>query len=226
MVRCAGMRSQSLKALSEQAGCFIIRAQVSSQTVKSCIYTSALAILSCTLLLVGCPTDDPSLDPSDKDSQVPDAPDDTETADDTGTPDDTAAPIDPGTSSDGTADPGQNPDLAPPGDCQNDEDCATALGELGPCQVPLCEDGECFADAIPSGLACDDANPCTSNDICQSGTCAGLAMDCDDGNPCSEDSCTDGACENLALDGVPCSDGDPCTGPDVCKLGTCSSPPR
>jgi hypothetical protein len=55
------------------------------------------------------------------------------------------------------------------------------------------------ADAANTGQACDDNNPCTTDDHCQGGTCLGTA----------------------APDGTSCNDGNPCTQTDRCRAGTC-----
>ncbi len=77
------------------------------------------------------------------------------------------------------------------------------------------------------GLACDDQNPCTITDVCQSGACTGVtvpdATPCDDGNPCSgPDACNGGTCVGAALSGTPCDDSDGCSFPDSCAAGACS----
>jgi hypothetical protein len=56
------------------------------------------------------------------------------------------------------------------------------------------------ADPANSGQSCDDKNPCTSNDKCQSGTCIGTTV----------------------ADGASCDDGDPCTQSDSCQAGVCT----
>jgi hypothetical protein len=78
------------------------------------------------------------------------------------------------------------------------------------------------------GLACNDDNECTANDVCAAGTCGGSAVGngtpCDDGNSCTgPDSCAGGSCTGVALDdGTPCDDGNPCSRPDACASGTCA----
>lgn len=79
--------------------------------------------------------------------------------------------------------------------------------------VPICS---------PDDQPCDDANACTTGDVCMAGACVGTEIPCpDDGNPCTDDVCTPatGVC------GVPregaCDDGDACTTGDVCTAGTC-----
>lgn len=89
-----------------------------------------------------------------------------------------------------------------------------------------------FATACASpgsdGNACDDDNPCTSSDVCQSGACTGTPVagnpPCNDGNACTApDSCQAGVCTGSAVaNGTPCDDGDPCSRPDSCQAGSCN----
>jgi hypothetical protein len=73
------------------------------------------------------------------------------------------------------------------------------------------------------GEACDDGNPCTTNDRCEGGRCVATAPTrCDDGNPCTDDRCevARGGCvhdANLAA----CDDGNPCTTNDFCRARVC-----
>jgi hypothetical protein len=65
------------------------------------------------------------------------------------------------------------------------------------------------ADAANTGQACDDKNPCTTDDHCQDGTCIGTAvtdgMSCDDGNPCTQlDSCLAGICAGMEVPRTDC----------------------
>ncbi len=69
----------------------------------------------------------------------------------------------------------------------------------GTYQVTATSFGTFCSDPGNAGLSCDDANACTSGDICQSGTCVGSALPdgtgCDDGNACTlSDSCQAGVC--------------------------------
>jgi hypothetical protein len=65
------------------------------------------------------------------------------------------------------------------------------------------------ADTANAGQACDDENPCTTNDRCQGGTCAGTAVTdgtaCDDGNPCTQsDSCRTATCRGIEAPRTDC----------------------
>ena len=65
------------------------------------------------------------------------------------------------------------------------------------CQTAACDTatGKCAVTNQPDGLACKDADPCTSDDACANGACVGVqtcvcktTADCandDDGNPCN-----------------------------------------
>lgn len=69
--------------------------------------------------------------------------------------------------------------------CSTDADCFDA----NPCTVDTCQAGGCFFDLVVDGAACDDGDPCTTNDACTAGVCAGAPLNCDDGNACTLDSC-------------------------------------
>jgi hypothetical protein len=90
-------------------------------------------------------------------------------------------------------------------------DCSRLDGQ---CTRGVCnpQTGGCEAQNINEGQACDDGNPCTQTDTCQTGACTGGAtVDCDDGNPCTEDFCdpTTGQCvhvEKNCDDNIDCTD--------------------
>jgi hypothetical protein len=99
--------------------------------------------------------------------------------------------------------------------------CCNSICNGGPCDV--CSTGACI---LISDVSCDDNNPCTQTDTCQSGVCAGS-------NPkaCSSDDCHDaycdpndnGICKELPKpDNSICNDHDACTLVDTCQSGTCS----
>lgn len=75
----------------------------------------------------------------------------------------------------------------------------------------------------PDDAPCDDADACTTGDVCVAGACTGMSVPCaDDGNACTDDVCdsTTGTC------GVPragaCDDGNACTTADVCADAVCA----
>ena len=82
----------------------------------------------------------------------------------------------------------------------------------------------CFQ--VNNTATCDDGNPCTVNDICTNGICAGTPKSCDDGNPCTTDICnaTTGACEHINNTNS-CNDGSACTSNDACSDGICVGTP-
>ena len=190
------------------------------------------------IALVGCPTDDPVVqfdigngvgngtgatgtDLGPVEDDVPPLPDDDGPVGPDEGPSPDEGPID--DKDEGPVDKDDGPDVGPPEGCTSDDDCIAELGELGPCLIPLCEDGECFSDGVPNGTACDDGTACSSGDACLNGECQGAPTMCDDGNACTTDGCdaTTGECVSVPLDLVPCDDGNPCTTPDVCLEGTC-----
>jgi hypothetical protein len=85
----------------------------------------------------------------------------------------------------------------------------------------------CAAPVVTVGVACNDANACTTGETCQaSGTCGGgaptvcVAQDqCHDVGVCNVAS---GGCSNPAkANGAVCNDGLACTTSDVCTAGVC-----
>lgn len=91
----------------------------------------------------------------------------------------------------------------------------------------VCTSDSCSAQkgcihAIVSDAKCSDGDACTAGDTCKSGTCTGAALDCDDLSACTADSCTDGKCAHVAIQGS-CDDGNGCTVGDSCVAGKCSS---
>ena len=88
------------------------------------------------------------------------------------------------------------------------------------------ETGACFQSPDHEGYACDDDDPCTVGDKCESGQCqAGVPATCNDANECTTDICMPGqGCQHLNNTSV-CSDGDVCTTNDVCADGECIGGP-
>lgn len=95
----------------------------------------------------------------------------------------------------------------------------------GPYQLTATLFGPDCSQPDAEGIACDDNDPCTEDDICQSGTCLGAPVSdgapCDDGEQCTSESCQAGVCTPLALTGTPCEDGSTCTRNDTCSQGSC-----
>jgi hypothetical protein len=95
-----------------------------------------------------------------------------------------------------------------------------------PCPTDAnCINGQCV---FPDGYPCDDGDPCTVNDVYNSGICQGTPKNCDDGNHCTTDSCdpATGNCVNTLTPGANCDDGNPCTVNDTCNAsGQCEGTP-
>lgn len=135
---------------------------------------------------------------------------------------------------------GTNPGVG----CTNDTPCTGG----GVCSVGVCSttattrcarDGDCpvgetcnlacTAQAVADGTACDDSAPCTDNDQCTGGACAGVSApgcvpcsvssDCDATNPdptCHNSQCTGGVCA-YPLNGLcPTLTLEPVAGPTTC----------
>jgi len=122
---------------------------------------------------------------------------------------------------------------APGGYCGGGTCMGTAMlcDDGNVCTKDLCdlESGECLYTPYSgtpvwhgfTGLSettCDDGIPCTDNDTCVAGACAGAAIECDDGNLCTVDSCDplSGTCAHSALT---CDDDNACT-TDSCDPST------
>lgn len=105
--------------------------------------------------------------------------------------------------------------------------CLGPNPECGPCERIYCDVDfglQCTADFSKNGLACDDGNPCTTNDVCRNGVCGGTAIQCTPLDQCHvAGTCSGGICSNPpALNGSACNDGNPCTKNDICTNGTCA----
>jgi len=99
-------------------------------------------------------------------------------------------------------------------------------------------------------IICDDEDPCTLNDTCTNGSCAGPdPLDCDDADACTKDLCqAPGGCYYEPAEILPCNDDSvcttdscepatgcvytpvadytPCDGGNVCLAGACLPPPE
>jgi len=92
---------------------------------------------------------------------------------------------------------------------------------------PVFFDSISLSTGAPTDPACDDGNPCTTGDTCNTdGTCAGTPIVCDDHNACTADACENGQCTFKPTPGAPCSDGSSCTTDDTCNAdGRCVGTP-
>ncbi|MEZ4266521.1 MAG: hypothetical protein R3F39_09090 [Myxococcota bacterium] len=98
----------------------------------------------------------------------------------------------------------------------------TNCSDDDPCTTDTCDPTLGCTHAPASGAACNDGNACTSDDLCQSGLCAGQPVACTDNNPCTTDGCAPATgCTFTPASGAPCDDGDLCTQTDTCQSGTC-----
>jgi len=107
-------------------------------------------------------------------------------------------------------------------DCSGlDDDCI--LGVCNPVS------GACEAQPYNEGLSCNDADLCTTGDVCTAGVCGGTLVSCsflDD--DCNVGVCNpgSGACVLQSVnEGGVCDDGDLCTENDSCSAGFCSGGP-
>jgi len=120
--------------------------------------------------------------------------------------------------------------------CQNASECPTPDNE---CQRATCTNGLCGVENVPDGTSCDDLNPCTTNDVCAAGVCAGTLTEgcvrCQGDPDCESvpvDLCHRAICgaggfcvvENRP-DGTTCDDNNACTENDVCTGGVCAGTP-
>ena len=78
----------------------------------------------------------------------------------------------------------------------------------------------------PDGAPCDDANCCTTGDVCSGEVCGGLPIECNDYNPCTDEHCDPATCTCVYFT-RDCSDDDPCT-TDTCNptTGWCAYTPN
>jgi hypothetical protein len=104
-------------------------------------------------------------------------------------------------------------------------DCSAMDGN---CLVGTCveADGSCMAATAPDDTRCDDADACTTIDICTGGACDGAAVDCSAmTDMCNVGMCSaaDGTCGTTPLaDDTMCDDMDASTTGDVCTAGVCA----
>ena len=75
---------------------------------------------------------------------------------------------------------------------------------------------------LANAATCSDGNVCTGPDQCSNTICKpGAYLACDDANPCTTDSCDAVAGCTFVANKFPCSDGDACTDGDVCNNSSC-----
>ncbi|MCH8852939.1 MAG: hypothetical protein IID41_09860, partial [Planctomycetes bacterium] len=99
------------------------------------------------------------------------------------------------------------------------------------CLIGVCNPatGDCEAQPVENGEACNDEEVCTENDACTDGVCGGVDVDCSElDDPCNVGVChpTTGECVTLpANEGEDCDDGNLCTANEACSAGECSGAP-
>jgi hypothetical protein len=78
--------------------------------------------------------------------------------------------------------------------------------QAGACKLSICDPAS-GCQLYDRFVTCDDGDPCTEGDRCDSGSCeAGISVDCDDNNSCTADSCGPDGCEHARLsDGSSCA---------------------
>ncbi len=114
------------------------------------------------------------------------------------------------------------------GDCVWDDIVDTCEAQNNnPCLTHQCEPATgCVAVAFNVDAACDDDEPCTTDDYCWqldglAGYCTGVAIEMDDGNECTKDICDEaGVVSHIPFSGDPCETGAFC-GDGVCVEGVC-----
>jgi hypothetical protein len=87
------------------------------------------------------------------------------------------------------------------------------------CTDDDCIDGNCVNVAVTLPAGCDDGNPCTLNDFCDSTECISQQSACHDNNPCTNDGCVPNGQTYQCVHTVPPEH----TGWVTCG-GTCSPP--
>ncbi len=110
------------------------------------------------------------------------------------------------------------------GRCAGIEKDCSDVGQGNVCVRGYCDplDGDCKAEAVSEGEACDDGLWCTVGGKCVGGLCTGQARVC-------SDQCNDGMCDEEndvcvktpANEGEACDDKDFCTTGERCSAGEC-----
>ena len=94
------------------------------------------------------------------------------------------------------------------------------------CVIGRCDEAidQCVADNKENGISCNDGNPCTENDTCDTGVCSGTPKDCSSLNTeCTQGTCSNGTCVSSPLnDGMACDDGTFCQVDTICENGVCA----
>ena len=125
-------------------------------------------------------------------------------------------------------------DICMAGKCSGDLPCGSLICKASQCNKAVCVGNTCAKQVLVDGTACNDDNPATSDDKCQSGVCIGLdkcagvtclaSSQCYDKGTC--DSATGLCVTNILPDYSACSDGSALTIEDYCISGVCKGRSR
>ena len=112
------------------------------------------------------------------------------------------------------------------GTCVGTPETGVACQGVDPCIPGICVAGGCIMELAGSfGIACDDSEPCSVDDICGGGACGGVPKNCSSASgPCAVGYCDldTGNCLSEAInEGLECDDSDPCTVATLCEAGHC-----
>ncbi len=108
--------------------------------------------------------------------------------------------------------------------CANNSECDDHVF----CTTDTCvlSTGECTYTPKAETVTCDDGNPCTEHDACNTeGACAGTTKQCNSENACTAGSCNVNTGECTLVDvenGTPCNAG-ACTTLGTCNSGMCTA---
>jgi sulfatase modifying factor 1 len=78
--------------------------------------------------------------------------------------------------------------------------CDTDCSDSNVCTIDTCQAGACIHTPVADQTACDDGNPCTTNDACLSAACQGTAKECEGPEVCVDGTCTNEKCESVPKD--------------------------
>eukprot|EP01060_Flectonema_neradi_P017206 TRINITY_DN2404_c0_g2_i4.p1 TRINITY_DN2404_c0_g2~~TRINITY_DN2404_c0_g2_i4.p1 ORF type:complete len:4233 (+),score=730.05 TRINITY_DN2404_c0_g2_i4:38-12736(+) len=119
------------------------------------------------------------------------------------------------------------------GYCTGELQCGNSICIPGTCHTAVCVGNSCTQVPVQNGQPCNDNDPLTDDDSCQSGVCVGASTcnavqclpvsvannSCYDQGECDPST---GSCQlKVKPDNSECDDGNPDTVTDRCKSGTC-----
>jgi len=126
-------------------------------------------------------------------------------------------------------DPGDQEEAEPPAEAdlpdETDAVCQAGETDCGDGRDDDCDGKTDCRDEECEGHMCDDGLPCTYEDRCAGGACAGAPIECESGE-CVDRACNGTqTCTQIPLTGDDCDDADPCTYGDRCNAGACAATP-